>query len=130
MAQRQGLYQMLDSPAGALLAAAVADYRPVTTDEQGKLRRTARRFTLELEATPDLLAGLADHSRPDQCRIGWALEPRTELLTSAQAKLKRKQLDAIIANPLETLDSNEIEPTLILADGSTRTPPSKRLPKT
>ena len=112
------------------MAAAVADYRPVHTNEHGKLRRTPGTVSLELEPTPDLLAELAGQSRPDQLRIGWALEPREELMDSARAKLARKQLDAIIANPLNTVDSKEIEPTLILADGSIHTPPTKCLSKT
>ena len=111
------------------MAAAVADYRPTTTDQGGKLRRTSAPLSLELEATPDLLAGLAEHTRPGQIRIGWALEPRAQLLSSARAKLERKKLDAIVANPLETLDSSEIEATLIRADGSIDPPPSERLSK-
>ena len=111
------------------MAAAVADYRPVKTFEEGKLRRTPGSLSLELESTPDLLAGLARHSRPEQVRVGWALEPREALIKSARAKLERKQLDAIIANPLETLDARDIEPTLILADGSTHSPPGGRLSK-
>ncbi|MEE2681839.1 MAG: phosphopantothenoylcysteine decarboxylase [Planctomycetota bacterium] len=104
------------------MAAAVADYRPVETCEGGKLRRRSGRRSLELEPTPDLLAGLAGCSRDDQLRIGWALEPRDELMSSARAKLDRKSLDAIIANPLETLESDRIEATLLGADGTTRTP--------
>ena len=60
-----------------------------------------------MEPTPDLLAGLAETSRDDQMRIGWALEPRDQLLASARAKLTRKGLDAIVANPLETLESDQ-----------------------
>ncbi|MAJ45787.1 MAG: hypothetical protein CBC35_00490 [Planctomycetes bacterium TMED75] len=112
-----------------LMAAAVADYRPCTVRTDEKLRRAAGRLSLELEATPDLLAELAARSRPDQTRIGWALEPRDRLVESARAKLERKQLDAIVANPLETLDSDEIEPMLVLADGSMHTPAPKRLAK-
>ena len=112
-----------------LMAAAVADYRPRTVRTDEKLRRTPGRMSLELEATPDLLAELAANSRSDQFRIGWALEPRERLIESARAKLERKQLDAIVANPLGTLDSDEIEPVLLLADGSMHRPSSKRLAK-
>lgn len=112
-----------------LMAAAVADYRPRTVQPDEKLRRTAGRMSLELEATPDLLEELAASSRPDQIRIGWALEPRDQLMESARAKLKRKRLDAIVANPLETLDSDEIEAVLVLADGSMHSPSTKPLAK-
>ena len=112
------------------MAAAVADYRPVETCEGGKLRRTAGPRSLELEPTPDLLAGLAETSRDDQMRIGWALEPRDQLLASARAKLTRKGLDAIVANPLETLDSDRIDATLLRPDGTALSPGGKPLGKT
>ena len=112
-----------------LMAAAVADYRPTTVRGEGKLRRTPGPMTLELESTPDLLAGLARTSRPDQVRIGWALEPADQLMENARAKLERKQLDAIVANPLATLESEDIEPVLMLADGSTDQPGPERVSK-
>ncbi|MEC9157262.1 MAG: phosphopantothenoylcysteine decarboxylase [Planctomycetota bacterium] len=111
------------------MAAAVADYRPREVLRGGKLRRRPGELSLDLVATPDLLAELADHSRPDQLRIGWALEPREGLLESARTKLERKRLDAIVANPLETLDADGIEPLLVLPDGAVRTPGSGTLPK-
>ena len=111
------------------MAAAVADYRPVRTCEGGKLRRTSGPRSIELEPTPDLLAGLAETSRDDQLRIGWALEPRDQLMASARAKLIRKGLDAIIANPLETLDSDRIEATLLRPDGTTLSPGEEPLSK-
>lgn len=112
------------------MAAAVADYRPVETCEGGKLRRTNGPRSLDLEPTPDLLAGLADSSRDDQVRIGWALEPRDQLMASARAKLTRKRLDAIVANPLETLESDRIEAILMRPDGTTLTPGPEPVSKT
>ncbi|TVQ52232.1 MAG: phosphopantothenoylcysteine decarboxylase [Phycisphaerales bacterium] len=100
-----------------IMAAAVADYRPKPASE-AKLRRTSTKMTLELEPTPDLLAELAAGSRPDQRRIGFALEPADELVERARDKLARKSLDAIVANPLKTMDANEIEAILLFADGA------------
>ena len=111
------------------MAAAVADYRPVGANPQEKLRRGTQPRALELEPTPDLLAGLAETSRADQLRIGWALEPSEELLTSARAKLERKKLDAIVANPLETIDSSQIQAQLLLSDGGQLEPPSTEMSK-
>ena len=111
------------------MAAAVADYRPVGANQQEKLRRGTQPRALELEPTPDLLAGLAQTSRADQLRIGWALEPSEELLTSARAKLERKKLDAIVANPLETIDSSQIQARLLLSDGGELEPPSTEMSK-
>lgn len=101
-----------------IMAAAVADYRPKHPSTETKLRRTSSDLTLELEPTPDLLAELAATSRPDQRRIGFALEPADELIQRAEAKLARKHLDAIVANPIETMDSDRITAHLLFADGS------------
>lgn len=96
-------------------AAAVADFRPKVDPAQfaGKFRRTGGPLTLELEPTPDLLAEVAASRRPGQFIVGFALEPRADVLNSSRAKLERKRIDMVIGNPLETMDSDSIEPTLI-----------------
>lgn len=100
-----------------IMAAAVADYRPVGGGAAGKLRRTDAGLTIQLEATPDLLAGIAKAKKLGQLIIGFALEPRDRLVESAKSKIVRKGMDAIVANPLETMNSIEIEATFISADG-------------
>jgi len=105
-----------------IMAAAVADYRPKRPVTEGKLRRDVEGLTIEMEATPDLVAACASRKKPDQRVVGFALEPSADLLTSAAAKIRRKNLDAIVANPLETMDSDEIVGTLIHADGRTESP--------
>lgn len=103
-----------------IMAAAVADYRPKPNPAMsgGKFRRTGGPITLELESTPDLLAGVSATRRADQLFVGFALEPRAELLASAEAKLKRKEIDLVVANPLETMDSPTVEAVVLAADGS------------
>ncbi|GJM18479.1 MAG: hypothetical protein DHS20C14_06920 [Phycisphaeraceae bacterium] len=101
-----------------VMAAAVADFRPADPDPGTKLRRTDAGLTLTLEPTPDLLAGIAAKARPDQTLIGFALEPIETMLESARGKLARKQVHAIVANPLETMDSASIDATLVGAAGS------------
>jgi phosphopantothenoylcysteine decarboxylase/phosphopantothenate--cysteine ligase len=98
--------------ASLIMAAAVADFRPAAPDT-GKLRRQGETLTLTLEPTPDLLAECGHSKRPNQCLVGFALEPEERLLTSAEEKLQRKKLDAIVANPLETMEAGDIEPTLL-----------------
>ncbi|MFK7959444.1 MAG: phosphopantothenoylcysteine decarboxylase [Phycisphaerales bacterium] len=105
-----------------IMAAAVADYRPIQPAEGGKLRRTEAGLTIELESTPDLLAGASAASRPDQTRVGFALEPRDRLDASARAKLVRKDVHAIVANPLETMDASTVEGVLVMPDGVQRPP--------
>ena len=101
-----------------VMAAAVADYRPKPPTNrpdatQGKLKRSEGGLTLELEPTPDLLAACSKLRRPGQFIVGFALEPRERLLESAAAKVTRKGLDLIVANPLETMDATTIEATLL-----------------
>lgn len=106
-----------------IMAAAVADYRPVRSnaDALGKIKRGGP-MTLQLEPTPDLLAELAGTTRSDQTIIGFALEPHDRLVSSAQDKLVRKRLDAIVANPLETMDSPTVTARVFLAGGKALKP--------
>lgn len=103
-----------------VMAAAVADYRPKPNPAMsgGKFRRTDAPLTLELEPTPDLLAETARSRREGQLFVGFALEPRAELLASAQSKLTRKKIDMVVANPLETMDSDDVEAMVLSADGT------------
>ncbi|MAY75006.1 MAG: hypothetical protein CMJ31_09890 [Phycisphaerae bacterium] len=98
-----------------VMAAAVSDYRPVAgqADPFGKRRRDADRMTIEFERTPDLLAGCSARRKPGQMLVGFALEPRSRMLESAREKLERKGIDLIVANPLETMESETIDATLL-----------------
>jgi phosphopantothenoylcysteine decarboxylase / phosphopantothenate---cysteine ligase len=109
-----------------IMAAAVADFVPKrAADPHGKLTRASGPTTLELVPTPDLLAECSSRRRfnPPQLLIGFALEPRTHLLESARSKLERKRIDAIIANPLETIDASDIGAKLLWADGTDESTP-------
>lgn len=105
-----------------VMAAAVADYRPKVTPEQltGKLRRKDTKMVIELEPTEDLLAGCASRRDPGQVFIGFALEPRERMMSSARDKLERKGIDLIVANPLETMEAGAIEAVVLGRDGSER----------
>lgn len=98
-----------------VMAAAVADYRPVPEEVnlEGKRKRVGGELSIKLESTPDLLAGCSASARPDQFLVGFALEPRERMMSSALGKLERKGIDMIVANPLETMDAGSIEATLI-----------------
>jgi len=125
-ADLQGLLRVHVPQADVLvMAAAVADYRPKVDPSffGGKFRRTSENLTLELEPTPDLLAEVARTRRTDQYMVGFALEPRNELLESARNKLVRKKVDMVVGNPLETMDSPTVEAIVLTTDGSlTQTP--------
>lgn len=96
-----------------VMAAAVADYRPTLDPEalKGKKKRSAEGLTVHMEGTPDLLAACAASRRPGQRLIGFALEPKERMASSALEKLARKKIDVVVANPLETMDAPNIEAT-------------------
>lgn len=79
-----------------VMAAAPADYRPVTASES-KLRKGTESITIELEPTEDILLSARASKRPDQCVVGFALETENEV-ENARAKLERKDLDLIVVN--------------------------------
>lgn len=113
-----------------IMAAAVADYRPVNgLAPDQKLSRQNRKLTIELEATPDLLASCASRRTPAQTLVGFALEPRDRLHESARAKLQRKAVDAIVANPLETMESPSIEATIHWCSGASDSTGPAPIPK-
>jgi len=78
-----------------IMAAAVADYRPAAIAKQKIKRQNLSSLKLELEKTPDILAQV----RGDFLRIGFAAESQ-DLLSNARVKLKKKNLDMIVANDI------------------------------
>lgn len=46
-------------------------------------------------------------------------------MDSAREKIRRKKIDAIVANPLRTMDAVDIEATLVLASGECRPTPGR-----
>jgi len=105
-----------------IMAAAVADYRPVARTS-AKLERKAGKLLLELESTPDLVAACAARRRAKQRIVAFALEAPEQLQARAAAKLKRKGVDAIVANPLVTMDAESITARVLTAEGDTFAPP-------
>jgi len=101
-----------------IMAAAVADYRPARRPDPSRKRsRGDGPWLLELDPTPDLLAEAAGIARPDQVTVGFALGPAEGLLERAREKLAAKHVDAIVANPLETMGADRIQATLLLRGG-------------
>lgn len=82
----------------AILAAAVADYKPEDVSAH-KIKKIDARMSIELVPTPDILASLGNVKK-DQFLVGFALETDNEL-ENAKAKLKRKNLDMIVLNSLQ-----------------------------
>ncbi|MGB0788159.1 MAG: bifunctional phosphopantothenoylcysteine decarboxylase/phosphopantothenate--cysteine ligase CoaBC, partial [Marinirhabdus sp.] len=81
----------------AVLAAAVADYRPAEVAPE-KIKKTAAPLTIALTKTKDILASFGEIKK-EQFLVGFALETENEL-ENAKTKLKKKNLDLIVLNSL------------------------------
>ena len=79
-----------------VMAAAVADFRPKVTAEE-KLHKADGVPEVVLEPTPDILVELGRRKRPRQVLVGFAAETG-DLWAKAEAKLRAKGLDLIVAN--------------------------------
>lgn len=75
--------------------AAVSDFRPKRR-VRGKVKKETAALTLELERTPDVLATLAA-AKGRRFVVGFAAET-DDVLANARGKLRRKNLDLIVAN--------------------------------
>jgi phosphopantothenoylcysteine decarboxylase/phosphopantothenate--cysteine ligase len=99
-----------------LMAAAVADFRPVGA-ERGKIAREGGPLDLRLEKTGDILASVAGARRQGQVLVGFAAEHGPEAIERARAKLERKAIDAIVFNDVSRgdigFDSAQNEVTIV-----------------
>ncbi|RAU92943.1 bifunctional phosphopantothenoylcysteine decarboxylase/phosphopantothenate--cysteine ligase CoaBC [Paenibacillus sp. YN15] len=80
----------------AVMAAAVADYRPLHPEEQ-KIKKNAETLTLELVKNPDILLELGERKNNGQLLIGFAAETEN-VEVNALGKLERKNCDLLVAN--------------------------------
>jgi phosphopantothenoylcysteine decarboxylase / phosphopantothenate---cysteine ligase len=92
-------------------AAAVADYHLAEVPLH-KLKKTAKRLSLQLDPTPDILAEIG-RTKDDRLLIGFAAET-DNLIEEARRKLTSKNCDMVVANqvgpdgsPFET-DTNKV----------------------
>jgi phosphopantothenoylcysteine decarboxylase/phosphopantothenate--cysteine ligase len=82
-----------------IMAAAVADYRPIKTAKD-KIKKGKAGLTLELERTPDILGSVSGNF----IKVGFAAES-SNVTENAKKKLKQKGLDFIVANDVTARDS-------------------------
>ena len=105
-----------------LMAAAVGDFRPAKQAAQKIRREDTPSLALQLEPIPDLVASLASEQELARVfRVGFAAED-SSLDAKAVEKLKRKGLQAIVANDISRRDigfgSDYNAGVLLFADGS------------
>jgi phosphopantothenoylcysteine decarboxylase/phosphopantothenate--cysteine ligase len=82
-----------------IMAAAVADYRPIRAAKD-KIKKGKAGLTLELERTPDILGSV----KGNFIKVGFAAES-SNLVENAKKKVKQKRLDFIVANDITAMDS-------------------------
>jgi len=115
--QVMALFPRMDA---VIKAAAVADFYPLPLVEKGKFKKGEKEsLTLVLKANPDILAQLGEKKK-GQILVGFAAESQ-ELLKNAQEKLKRKNLDIIVANSISdgfAGDTNKV--TILKKNGEIR----------
>jgi phosphopantothenoylcysteine decarboxylase/phosphopantothenate--cysteine ligase len=85
----------LDRATVVVMAAAVADYRPVVS-HASKLKRGTEHLSIEFEPTADILAEVS-RRRGERLLIGFAAETE-HVAEHARRKLQEKAVDLIVAN--------------------------------
>ncbi|TMB76845.1 MAG: bifunctional phosphopantothenoylcysteine decarboxylase/phosphopantothenate--cysteine ligase CoaBC [Chloroflexi bacterium] len=105
-----------------LMAAAVGDFRPAKASDRKIRREETPSLTLELEPIPDVVASLAaEPAFATVFRVGFAAED-SKLDAKAMEKVKRKGLQAIVANDISRRDigfgSEYNAGVLLFADGA------------
>lgn len=81
---------------GVVMAAAVADYRPLTVASQKIKKQDGANLEFTLQENPDLLATLGQ-AKQQQILVGFAAETN-DLIEHANLKLTKKNVDLLVAN--------------------------------
>ncbi|WP_431691201.1 bifunctional phosphopantothenoylcysteine decarboxylase/phosphopantothenate--cysteine ligase CoaBC [Microbacterium maritypicum] len=84
-----------------VMAAAVADYRPVQVSERKLTKEGGGVPAIELIENEDIVASLAAARRPGQLVVGFAAETpedQAEMLARARGKQQRKGVDVLVVN--------------------------------
>lgn len=97
------------SASAVIMAAAVADFRPVEVTA-GKHKKSLGAPEIRLEPTPDLLASLGENKPEGQVLVGFAAET-SDLIDNARGKLAAKNLDLIVANDVAAPEVGFSHPT-------------------
>lgn len=86
-----------------VMNAAVADVRPRRYSSE-KIPKKELPPNLELALVPDILQDLTSRRTPGQCFIGFAAQTG-DIEVAATEKLKRKDMDFLIANPVDQVNA-------------------------
>jgi phosphopantothenoylcysteine decarboxylase/phosphopantothenate--cysteine ligase len=113
----------------ALLAAAIADYRPAEV-VAGKRPKTATAWTLELEPTVDVARTLGERKRPGQVLVAFGAEHGDAGLERKRTMLDEKHVDLVVYNDVSRtdigFDAAENEVVLVSHAGERRVPKASK----
>lgn len=103
-----------------VMCAAVSDYRPKSMSSR-KLKKNFRSLTIRMVPNPDILMELGRRKKKGQILAGFAAETN-DVLQHAHDKLRRKNLDLIVANRVGRktggFEDARNQATLLGADGT------------
>ncbi len=92
---RKAIFRNLKGVDVLIMAAAVSDYRPKKVSKR-KIKKRRGAFLLKLEPTPDILYEVG-RRKEGRILVGFSIETE-DLVKNAKAKLRKKNLDLIVAN--------------------------------
>ena len=98
-----------------IMAAAVADFKP-SVEAKDKIKKGAvagkpGAASIELERTEDILSKLGEN-KGNKILVGFSVETY-DLIKNSKEKMKKKNLDLIIANDASTFESDFSKPVII-----------------
>lgn len=99
----------------AIACAAVADYKPKVCAKE-KIKKKEGDLVIELDRNPDILFNMGQ-KKSHQVLVGFAAETEN-IIENAIGKLKKKNLDMIVANDAHVMRSSNNSATLIKKDNS------------
>jgi phosphopantothenoylcysteine decarboxylase/phosphopantothenate--cysteine ligase len=118
---RDAVLGLLPNADAVVMAAAVADYRPIETKERKiKKRDAGKELNLRMTENPDILRAIVSARRPGAIVVGFKAETG-DATAEAGRMLREKKLDLVVANdvsePGSAFGSDTDRVTFVSADG-------------
>ena len=115
MEMYEAVMERFNSMDMAVACAAVADYKPKVCAKE-KIKKKEGDLIIELDRNPDILFNMGQ-KKNQQVLVGFAAETEN-ILENALGKLKKKNLDMIVANNAHVMRSMNNAVTIIKKDGT------------
>ena len=115
MEMYEAVMKRFDGMDMAVACAAVADYKPKVCAKE-KIKKKEGDLIIELDRNPDILFNMGQ-KKNQQILVGFAAETEN-ILENALGKLKKKNLDMIVANDAHVMRSMNNAVTIIKKDGT------------